>query len=230
MKGRLYSYGLGFSGLFFVFLYFVFNHFIIAVMFAIPFVFLVYYSIIPLIIKIKLQSSKNDNLYFLVNTVLTQLRTDKSLTVAFKSIVNYIPEEIRNNYETYGVSPIEFLDMMKAYFNSKYYEIFFNMIKINDTKGGDIEERSRLLIDAISFSKEVSNQLINIKLRKLSEFIIMWLLAFLVLLYLRFGLTAYYINLLSTNFIFAIIGNFILFILSSYYAIVSFNKLEESIR
>jgi hypothetical protein len=184
----------------------------------------------PLIIKIRAKANTNDHLYFLVNTILNQLRTDKSLTTAFKSIVSFFPEELRNSYETYGVNPLEYLDLMRQYFNSTYYEIFYNMIKIYDSKGGDIEERSKVLLDAIAFSKEVRSELIKTKLRKLSEFIVMWLLSFLVLLYLRLGLTSYYLTLLNTNFIFAIIANFVLFIISSYYAINSFSKVEESIR
>jgi Flp pilus assembly protein TadB len=230
MKLKIYAVStvglIGFLG----FLYLVFNDLVLMIIFIIPIVFIVFYFLVPLIIKIRLNANKNDQLYFLVNIILNQLRTDKSLTTAFKSIVTFFPEELRNNYETYGVSPLEFLDLMREYFDSNYYEIFLNMIKIYDSKGGDIEERSKVLIDAIAFSKEVRSELIKTKLRKLSEFIIMWLLSFLVLLYLRLGLTAYYLDLLNTNFVFAIIGNFILFIISSYYAINSFSKVEESIR
>jgi len=230
MKVKIYFYCfLGLLG-FLVFLYLVFNDFVLTLVFIAPVTFIVFYFLIPLIIKIGNNENTNDHLYFLVNTILNQLRTDKSLTTAFKSIINYFPEELKNNYETYGVNPLEYLDLMRQYFNSTYYEIFYNMIKIYDSKGGDIEERSKVLLDAIAFSKEVRSELIKTKLRKLSEFIVMWLLSFLVLLYLRLGLTSYYLSLLNTNFIFAIIANFILFILSSYYAINSFSKVEESIR
>lgn len=230
MKLKIYSISvfsmLGLLG----FLYLIFNNLVLIIVFTIPIAFIVFYFLIPLIIKIKLNVSRNDHLYFLVNIILNQLRTDKSLTTAFKSIITFFPEELRNNYETYGVSPLEFLDLMREFFSSNYYEIFYNMIKIYDSKGGDIEERSKVLLDAIAFSKEVRSELIKTKLRKLSEFIVMWLLSFLILLYLRLGLTAYYLRLLDTNFIFAIIANFILFIISSYYAINSFSKVEESIR
>jgi hypothetical protein len=230
MKLKIYTYcflGLfGFVG----FLYLVFNNLILMLVFIVPIAFIVFYFLIPLIIKIRSNVNTNDNLYFLVNTILNQLRTDKSLTTAFKSVINYFPEELKNNYETYGVNPLDYLDLLRQYFNSTYYEIFYNMLKIYDSKGGDIEERSKVLLDAISFSKEVRSELIKTKLRKLSEFVIMWLLSFLVLLYLRLGLTSYYLSLLNTNFIFAIIANFILFILSSYYAVNSFSKVEESIR
>jgi hypothetical protein len=230
MKLKIYALStiglLGFLG----FLYLVFNDFILMVVFIVPIAFILFYFLIPLIIKIKSNVNKNDHLYFLVNIILNQLLTDKSLTAAFKSIIIFFPEELRISYETYGVNPLEFLDLMRQYFNSNYYEIFYNMIKIYDSKGGDIEERSKVLLDAIAFSKEIRSELIKTKLRKLSEFIVMWLLSFLVLLYLRLGLTSYYISLLNTNFIFAIIANFILFIISSYYAIDSFSKVEESIR
>jgi hypothetical protein len=230
MKLKIYTFSLvgliGFNS----FLYLVFNDLVLTVVFIIPITFVIFYFLTPLIIKIRAKANTNDHLYFLVNTILNQLRTDKSLTTAFKSIVSFFPEELRNSYETYGVNPLEYLDLMRQYFNSTYYEIFYNMIKIYDSKGGDIEERSKVLLDAIAFSKEVRSELIKTKLRKLSEFIVMWLLSFLVLLYLRLGLTSYYLTLLNTNFIFAIIANFVLFIISSYYAINSFSKVEESIR
>jgi hypothetical protein len=230
MKLKIYTFSLvGLIG-FISFLYLVFNDLVLTVVFIIPITFVIFYFLTPLIIKIRAKANTNDHLYFLVNTILNQLRTDKSLTTAFKSIVSFFPEELRNSYETYGVNPLEYLDLMRQYFNSTYYEIFYNMIKIYDSKGGDIEERSKVLLDAIAFSKEVRSELIKTKLRKLSEFIVMWLLSFLVLLYLRLGLTTYYLTLLNTNFIFAIIANFVLFIISSYYAINSFSKVEESIR
>jgi hypothetical protein len=230
MKLKIYTFSLvGLIG-FKSFLYLVFNDLVLTVVFIIPITFVIFYFLTPLIIKIRAKANTNDHLYFLVNTILNQLRTDKSLTTAFKSIVSFFPEELRNSYETYGVNPLEYLDLMRQYFNSTYYEIFYNMIKIYDSKGGDIEERSKVLLDAIAFSKEVRSELIKTKLRKLSEFIVMWLLSFLVLLYLRLGLTSYYLTLLNTNFIFAIIANFVLFIISSYYAINSFSKVEESIR
>jgi hypothetical protein len=230
MKLKIYTFSLvGLIG-FISFLYLVFNDLVLTVVFIIPITFVIFYFLTPLIIKIRAKANTNDHLYFLVNTILNQLRTDKSLTTAFKSIVSFFPEELRNSYETYGVNPLEYLDLMRQYFNSTYYEIFYNMIKIYDSKGGDIEERSKVLLDAIAFSKEVRSELIKTKLRKLSEFIVMWLLSFLVLLYLRLGLTSYYLTLLNTNFIFAIIANFVLFIISSYYAINSFSKVEESIR
>jgi hypothetical protein len=230
MKFKVYVYStLGLVSLI-GFLYLVFNSLIFTVVFTIPSAFIIYYFLIPLIIKLRVNENVNDHLYFLVNTILNQLRTDKSLTSAFKSIVIFFPDELKNNYETYGVNPLDYLDLMRQYFNSTYYEIFYNMIKIYDSKGGDIEERSKVLLDAIAFSKQVRSELIKTKLRKLSEFIVMWALSFLVLLYLRLGLTSYYITLLNTNFIFAIIANFVLFIISSYYAIDSFRKVEESIR
>ena len=230
MKLKIYTFSLvGLIG-FISFLYLVFNDLVLTVVFIIPITFVIFYFLTPLIIKIRAKANTNDHLYFLVNTILNQLRTDKSLTTAFKSIVSFFPEELRNSYETYGVNPLEYLDLMRQYFNSTYYEIFYNMIKIYDSKGGDIEERSKVLLDAIAFSKEVRSELIKTKSRKLSEFIVMWLLSFLVLLYLRLGLTSYYLTLLNTNFIFAIIANFVLFIISSYYAINSFSKVEESIR
>jgi hypothetical protein len=230
MKLKIYTFSLvGLIG-FISFLYLVFNDLVLTVVFIIPITFVIFYFLTPLIIKIRAKANTNDHLYFLVNTILNQLRTDKSLTTAFKSIFSFFPEELRNSYETYGVNPLEYLDLMRQYFNSTYYEIFYNMIKIYDSKGGDIEERSKVLLDAIAFSKEVRSELIKTKLRKLSEFIVMWLLSFLVLLYLRLGLTSYYLTLLNTNFIFAIIANFVLFIISSYYAINSFSKVEESIR
>ena len=230
MKVKIYAFSLlGLVG-FISFLYLVLNDLIITIVLVIPITFIIFYFMTPLIIKLKVKANNNDHLYFLVNTILNQLRTDKSLTSAFKSIVTFFPEELKNSYETYGVNPLEYLDLMRQYFNSIYYEIFYNMIKIYDSKGGDIEERSKVLLDAIAFSKEVSSELIKTKLRKLSEFIVMWLLSFLVLLYLRLGLTSYYLTLLNTNFIFAIIANFVLFIISSYYAIDSFRKVEESIR
>jgi hypothetical protein len=230
MKLKIYAFSLlGLVG-FISFLYLVLNDLIITIVLVIPITFIIFYFMTPLIIKLKVKANNNDHLYFLVNTILNQLRTDKSLTIAFKSIVTFFPEELKNSYETYGVNPLEYLDLMRQYFNSIYYEIFYNMIKIYDSKGGDIEERSKVLLDAIAFSKEVSSELIKTKLRKLSEFIVMWLLSFLVLLYLRLGLTSYYLTLLNTNFIFAIVANFVLFIISSYYAIDSFRKVEESIR
>jgi hypothetical protein len=230
MKFKIYAFSLlGLVG-FISFLYLVLNDLIITIVLVIPITFIIFYFMTPLIIKLKVKANNNDHLYFLVNTILNQLRTDKSLTSAFKSIVTFFPEELKNSYETYGVNPLEYLDLMRQYFNSIYYEIFYNMIKIYDSKGGDIEERSKVLLDAIAFSKEVSSELIKTKLRKLSEFIVMWLLSFLVLLYLRLGLTSYYLTLLNTNFIFAIVANFVLFIISSYYAIDSFRKVEESIR
>jgi hypothetical protein len=230
MKLKIYAFSLlGLVG-FISFLYLVLNDLIITIVLVIPITFIIFYFMTPLIIKLKVKANNNDHLYFLVNTILNQLRTDKSLTSAFKSIVTFFPEELKNSYETYGVNPLEYLDLMRQYFNSIYYEIFYNMIKIYDSKGGDIEERSKVLLDAIAFSKEVSSELIKTKLRKLSEFIVMWLLSFLVLLYLRLGLTSYYLTLLNTNFIFAIVANFVLFIISSYYAIDSFRKVEESIR
>jgi hypothetical protein len=230
MKVKIYAFSLlGLVG-FISFLYLVLNDLIITIVLVIPITFIIFYFMTPLIIKLKVKANNNDHLYFLVNTILNQLRTDKSLTSAFKSIVTFFPEELKNSYETYGVNPLEYLDLMRQYFNSIYYEIFYNMIKIYDSKGGDIEERSKVLLDAIAFSKEVSSELIKTKLRKLSEFIVMWLLSFLVLLYLRLGLTSYYLTLLNTNFIFAIVANFVLFIISSYYAIDSFRKVEESIR
>jgi hypothetical protein len=230
MKLKIYTFSLVGLIVFISFLYLVFNDLVLTIVFIIPITFVIFYFLTPLIIKIRAKANTNDHLYFLVNTILNQLRTDKSLTTAFKSIVSFFPEELRNSYETYGVNPLEYLDLMRQYFNSTYYEIFYNMIKIYDSKGGDIEERSKVLLDAIAFSKEVRSELIKTKLRKLSEFIVMWLLSFLVLLYLRLGLTSYYLTLLNTNFIFAIIANFVLFIISSYYAINSFSKVEESIR
>lgn len=230
MKLKLYIYGAISTVLFFLFLYLVFNDLVITFIFILPIGFILFYYLIPIIDNTNTRIKRNESLYFLTNTILSQLKTDRSLTVAFKSIVNYLPEDIKSHYDTYGAAPVDFLELLKDYFNSNYYEIFLNMIKIYDTKGGDIEARSKVLVDAISYSKLIRTELINIKIRKLSEFIIMWLLAFLILVYLRLGLTSYYLGLIETNFVFALVANFILFIISSYYAIASFDKLEETIR
>lgn len=230
MKLKLYIYGVILIIIFSLFYYLVFNEILLSAIFTIPLIYIVFFYAVPIIDNTKTRIKRNDNLYFLTNSILSQLKTDRSLTVAFKSIINYLPEELKNNYESYGTTPLDFLNLLKEYFNSNYYEIFLNMIKIYDTKGGDIDARSKVLIDAIAYTKQISMELVNIKVRKLTEFVIMWLLAFLVLIYLRLGLTSYYLNLIETNFIFALIANFVLFIISSYFAIATFDNLEETIR
>jgi hypothetical protein len=177
--------------------------------------------------KVIVRFERQDQLGALVSILLTQLRIDKSLATAFKNTIPYLPGDLQENYQTNPMNPKDYLDFLAPFFNSSHYRLFLNIIKLHDAKGGDINMRGKSLIDSLNFKKIITLELKNTIVRKLGEFTVMWILAFGVIIYMRIGLSNYYLSLLDTNFIYAIIFIVVSFILSTYLAITSLKKIED---
>jgi hypothetical protein len=227
MNFKIYIYILTINLVITMLWYLVFNNLIMTAIFITPVVFLTLYLVIPIIKRVVVRFERQDQLGALISILLTQLRIDKSLALAFKNTLPYLPIDLQDNYQINPMSPKDYLDFLSPYFNSKHYLLFLNIIKLHDSKGGDINMRGQSIIDSLNFKKIITFELRNTIVRKLSEFTVMWILAFGVILYMRIGLSTYYLSLLDTNFIYAIIFIVVSFIVSTYLAITSLKKIEE---
>ena len=229
MKHKKVVIGLSVIFLINIIFYLTLNNYILTIIFSLPLYFLLFYFILPLANKIEEKVIKLDELYTFINTTLAQLKVDKSLITTFKNVAPYWPKTIAESYNTFELETKEFISLCSSYFNIKYFEIFTNILAVHDSKGGDITDRSNSLINGIVFSRLMFSELIKTKNRKLTEFIIMWILTFLILIYMRIGLAPYYLALLSTNFIYSVILVISLFIVSTYFAINTYRKIEVNI-
>lgn len=99
---------------------------------------------------------------------------------------------LADTIDTYAV-----LEYLKGYFPYKLYELFLSIIALHTEQGGSIIEMSHLLLETSRRIQTDQREKRMIRMRKLTNFIVLWGMTILVLLFARFGVTSLFDSMLG---------------------------------
>lgn len=172
--------------------------------------------------------------YNFINSFLITLSVKESLEEAFESSTRKVPASLEVILqEMNDMSVDQKLEYLTRYFNYGMYRMLVNLVKLHVDQGGNILKMSDSLILETRRVEETVIESESINRKKIGEFVILWSLAFVVLIFMRFSLTEFYKNMLSSKiFVILLIVFYLLVLLSAHLFINKYVKLpikEESV-
>lgn len=197
---------------------------------AIFVLFLTYYFLIgrKLLKKYLLRIDQIHCCYFFINSFIVTLSVKESFEDAYESATRLTNKNFNDEVGELQTMPLnDRIIYLRKYFNLAIYKMFLNILKLYEDQGGDILGMSDCLLreatrteKSLSESKEIGN-------RKLFEFGLLWIMSFAILLFLRFGISDFYIKMIkSSTFIVLLVTYFLLSLVSIHLFIVSFTSIK----
>ena len=140
--------------------------------------------------------------YHFINSFIISLSVKDSLEEAYQNGIRI--NNARLNAETKELTEMAVLDRVKylyGYFNLSIYKIFLNVLDLYQDQGGNILNMADNLMRECTRTEKTLSDTLSIGYKHLTEFLILWLLSFAILLFMRFSIEEFYLMMLSNPFI-----------------------------
>lgn len=79
-----------------------------------------------------------------------------------------------------------------SYFEESYYKMFLSLFRLYEDQGGDVLTIAGPLLDEATSEEEKGNSLAKVRSRHLIQWISLWGMSLLILVFVRFGLASFY--------------------------------------
>ena len=149
--------------------------------------------------------------YHFINSFVISLSVKDSLEDAYQNGIRI--NNARLNAETKELNEMVVLDRIKyldSYFNLSIYKVFLNVLDLYQDQGGNILNMSDNLLRECTRTEKTLSETLSIGYKHLTEFIILWLLSFGILLFMRFSIEEFYLMMLKNALIVQLIFVFFL--------------------
>lgn len=165
--------------------------------------------------------------FHFINGFMVTMSTKESLDEAFQSGVRNPSKSLQEMVEQMkDMSSIEKVKYLMKYFHFSVYHMFINVVDIYLEQGGDIFKIGDTLYQESSRIEETLNESVSVSKKKLAEFAILWSLAIVVILFMRFALHDFYFKMLKSIIFMILLVVFFLIILASIHIfIVKYSSL-----
>ena len=140
--------------------------------------------------------------YHFINSFVISLSVKDSLEDAYQNGVRI--NNARLNAETKELNemaPLERTKYLYDYFNLSIYKIFLNVLDLYQDQGGNFLNMADNLLRECTRTEKTLSETLSIGYRHLTEFIILWLLSFSILLFMRFSIEEFYLMMLHNAFV-----------------------------
>ena len=165
--------------------------------------------------------------YHFINSFVITLSVKESLEDAYQNGIRI--NNARLNAETEQLNEMSVVDRiryLKDYFNLSIYLMFLNVIDLYQDQGGNILTMSDNLIKECTRTEKALSETLSIGNRHLKEFVVLWLMAIAILLFMRFSLKDFYLSMLEAPMFGALVFVFFLIcIISINLFIIAFTDL-----
>ena len=154
--------------------------------------------------------------YHFINSFIVSMSVKDSLEDAYLNGTRI--NNARLNAETKELTEMPVIDRvryLKGYFNLSIYKMFLNVLDLYQDQGGNILNMSDNLIRECTRTEKVLSDTLAIGYKHLSEFIILWIMSFGILLFMRFSLVEFYQSMLNTPLIIYMLFVFFLICIAS---------------
>jgi len=160
--------------------------------------------------------------YQFINGFVIAMSVKKTPNAALESLMGQLPDELRseiNNLNTIDTTAV--LDHLKIRFPFPSYEMFLTIIDLYVNQGGSILEMTKLLLTTLREQENGYRHKMLIARRKLTNYVILWLMTAIVLLMARFGVSDLYKTMAQNPLFLAGIGSYFAFALYAVHAWVT---------
>lgn len=165
--------------------------------------------------------------YHFINSFIVTMSVKESLDDAYESGIRLENKEF--NEETANLESMPIYDRivyLRKYFNLAVYKMFINVLDLYQDQGGNILNISDALMRETTRTEKALADSVSTGEKHLFEFIILWSLTFLILVFLRFGISEFYMVMLSSPLFMALlVFFFVLLLISIHVFLVRFSNI-----
>ena len=172
--------------------------------------------VVPCLIRHGLESERRHECYLFIHSYLVALSVTESLSRSYESAVS----SMGTNFHAFdgtlsAMEDREKLEYLVNYFDSDLYRMFLQILKLYFDRGGDVLKLSAELTAESSRVEETEQHYEKMAFRRAGGFIGLWLMALVIVVFVRFGLSNYFSILkASWTYLGSLIGFYAFFILS----------------
>lgn len=186
--------------------------------------YLLYYFVIirKKLIKYFKKIETSHACYHFINSFIITLSVKESYEEAYQNGIRLAPEAmIEETSQIENMTIMERVNFLRSYFNLAIYKMFINVVALYQEQGGKILKMSESLIRECTVVEKSIAQSVNISKRHFSEFFVLWLLSFFILIFIRFALSQFYVQMISSPLVVGFITGFYLVFLLSLHLFLS---------
>jgi len=161
---------------------------------------------------------KRHECYQFINSFIIAISVKKTVGAALETITDQFKGALKE--ELNSVDHLDSLDTvtyLNKYFSLPLYDLFLKIITLYLEQGRDILQMSELLIYEARRMEENINVLDIMGKRKAINFAILWIMTGVIILFCRFGIKAFYLQMLGSPLFLSILVGFFLFALLSFH-------------
>ena len=150
--------------------------------------------------------------YHFINSFVISLSVKDSLEDAYQNGIRI--NNARLNAETKELNEMPVIERVRylyGYFNLSIYKVFLNVLDLYQDQGGNILNMADNLLSECTRTEKTLNETLSIGYKHLTEFLILWLMSFAILLFMRFSIKEFYLMMLKNALVVPLI--FIFFII-----------------
>ena len=181
-------------------------------------IFLLYYFIFASR-KLKVFFSKVYRIhhcYKFINSFIITMSVTNSINESYNNAIQGMEGELKDVLkELDALNGNEKLNYLRKYFNLAIYKMFLNVTNLYLEQGGNILDMSESLIAETTRIEDSLNKSISSIKKNLIEFVVLWTISLGVLLFMRFGVSSFYLMMIKSPIFIILLGVYFLFILVS---------------
>ena len=150
--------------------------------------------------------------YHFINSFVISLSVKDSLEEAYQNGIRI--NNARLNAETKALTEMPVVERIRylyGYFNLSIYKVFLNVLDLYQDQGGNILNMADNLLRECTRTEKTLSDTLSIGHKHLTEFIILWLMSFAILLFMRFSIEEFYLMMLKNPLVTPLI--FIFFVI-----------------
>ena len=193
-------------------------------------IYLVYYFVL-IRKKIKQYISKVEIVhacYHFINSFVITMSVKESWEEAYANGLRLAPKSLtQETDEIENMTILERINFLRSYFNLAIYKMFINIIVLYQEQGGNILVLSESLVRECTRVEKTLSESVSIGNRHLAEFLVLWLLSFFILIFLRFALSQFYTQMISSPLMIALkSGFYLIFLISIHLFLLKYTSLS----
>jgi len=155
-------------------------------------------AIVPLFLRYGEKEKKRHEVYRFVNSFLITLSVTKSPEKAYEGAISGAEGElalVTKSISAYTVE--EKIEYLKSYFIEPYFPMFVSVFRLYEEQGGDPLMLGEPLLKEATRSETCDNAKAKESLGQLVEFLSLWLMSALIIVFVRVCLRTFYSQLVS---------------------------------
>ena len=154
--------------------------------------------------------------YHFINSFVISLSVKDSLEDAYQNGIRINNKSLNEQTsELEEMAVVDRVKFLRDYFNLSIYKMFLNVLDIYQDQGGNILNMSDNLMRECTRSEKTLTDTLAIGYKHLTEFIILWLMSFAILLFMKFSIKDFYLKMLTNPIIVPLIFVFFVICIAS---------------